>query len=592
MGSDFVRDDGKRSGAVEEFYDSQDMLIQQNTFDWTYDEAGRLVEEMLTSAPLLTESLDDYTDTYGYDLSGNRLRYEHNAIGTVDDKLVTYAYDANDRLLTELAYAGLSEADSLFTTTDYEYGPSGGTTVDGDRQTKKLVYNGDDIPANLAGTTAYGYNARGRMSQIEIDSTGDGSINTTIAYEYDDAGVRVSQRSDDAGVVEDSTYLIDRQNLTGYAQVLEETVVDGLDQLIRNIAYALGHDVLSLVRTDYAAGAPLLLLYDGQGSTRGLVDAMGEPLVGQVYAYNAYGERLDGATAPTSLLFQGEQADRFTGQAYHRARYYNFATGRWNRSDDYAGAYFDPQSLHKYTFTHGDPRNGIDPSGLININSTLGAIGVAAAVGGITSGSVSGLTTSGGLAVRSYAFLDGFVHGFVSTAVSASLTVYTGGTLLPLAGAAGNLAGSVASLYLRIAFGEEFTEEDIWRRVIVDSIVGGLTLGVASRFTRGPTDLVDIITQRANTLRYVGARSIAPAGGLATVGDKLTAALNGLGVLRSQNQIYREAYGEFAALFTADVAAGQSASYIVLTALDIVAAADRFMESIREAFEPAILSDT
>ena len=34
-----------------------------------------------------------------------------------------------------------------------------------------------------------------------------------------------------------------------------------------------------------AAGQPLFLLYDGHGSTRALVDALGLPLTGQIYRY-------------------------------------------------------------------------------------------------------------------------------------------------------------------------------------------------------------------------------------------------------------------------------------------------------------------
>jgi RHS repeat-associated protein len=68
------------------------------------------------------------------------------------------------------------------------------------------------------------------------------------------------------------------------------------------------------------------------------------------------------AAASTSLLYSGEQTDR-TGLQYLRARYYDPRSGRFNRLDPFAGNTSDPQSLHKYLYAHGDPVNGIDPSG-------------------------------------------------------------------------------------------------------------------------------------------------------------------------------------------------------------------------------------
>jgi len=49
------------------------------------------------------------------------------------------------------------------------------------------------------------------------------------------------------------------------------------------------------------------------------------------------------------------------------ARYYDPLTGRFNRTDDFAGNNVDPQSLHKYLYAHGNPVNNIDPSGSFSI---------------------------------------------------------------------------------------------------------------------------------------------------------------------------------------------------------------------------------
>lgn len=51
--------------------------------------------------------------------------------------------------------------------------------------------------------------------------------------------------------------------------------------------------------------------------------------------------------------------------------------------DPFGGNHYDPQSLHKYSYAHGDPVNGIDPSGeftLIELLVVIGIIGILAAV--------------------------------------------------------------------------------------------------------------------------------------------------------------------------------------------------------------------
>jgi RHS repeat-associated protein len=139
--------------------------------------------------------------------------------------------------------------------------------------------------------------------------------------------------------------------------VLEEKNAGG--QVVKS--YTLGHDVVSQA---VGGGTVYHFLYDGHGSTRALLNAVGVVAAGQRYAYDAYGNMLLGSptTALTSLLYSGEQTDR-TGLQYLRARYYDPRSGRFNRLDPFAGNTSDPQSLHKYLYAHGDPVNGIDPSG-------------------------------------------------------------------------------------------------------------------------------------------------------------------------------------------------------------------------------------
>ncbi|MDR2755445.1 MAG: RHS repeat-associated core domain-containing protein, partial [Planctomycetaceae bacterium] len=96
----------------------------------------------------------------------------------------------------------------------------------------------------------------------------------------------------------------------------------------------------------------------------------------ELYAFDAYGNAIgfDPSVALTEFLYSGEQFDSKIGQQYLRARYYDTATGRFNRFDPFFGNLNDPQSLHKYLYTHADPINGIDPSGLMSLASMMPAI--------------------------------------------------------------------------------------------------------------------------------------------------------------------------------------------------------------------------
>jgi RHS repeat-associated protein len=129
----------------------------------------------------------------------------------------------------------------------------------------------------------------------------------------------------------------------------------------------------------------MFLVYDGHGSTRALLDHVAQIVQNaaagnqqQLFSYDAYGNLIVApglvqqvAQALTTLLYSGEHTDAATGLQYLRARYYSSLTGTFNRVDPFAGYENDPQSLHKYLYTHGDPVNGIDPSGEFLVSGTL-----------------------------------------------------------------------------------------------------------------------------------------------------------------------------------------------------------------------------
>jgi RHS repeat-associated protein len=126
-------------------------------------------------------------------------------------------------------------------------------------------------------------------------------------------------------------------------------------------------------------------VYDGHGSTRQLVTGTSTLSVTEQYNYDAYGVGLSApASTLTPYLYTGQQWDSVLRRYYLRARYYDPSNGRFNQLDPYNGNNFDPQSLHKYDYCHGDPVNGVDPSGEFTVWEVLLAVAVLLLVFSIT----------------------------------------------------------------------------------------------------------------------------------------------------------------------------------------------------------------
>ncbi len=339
---------------------------------WTYDALNRLTEEVLDAS----DNSLDYTDTFTYDLAGNRVESTHDqGSDSSVETTTTYSYDANDRLEWQFVDHATDDTQDRYT----EFGYNNTT------QTSKTVYQGTDNTGQIVSSTSYVYNEMGRMSQVTEETYTGGSLTQTKVtdYEYNTKGLRVTETISIDGVETTAkSYLFDTMNPTGYVQVLEEYIND-----VIAYSYTLGHDVISVAK---AVGIPANgsgdtaatvyhLLTDGHGSTRLLANLTATTVaLAQQYLYNAYGEMLEAShlatatTALTSLLYSGEWTNP-NGTQYLRARFYDPATGSFNRLDPFAGNQNDPQSLHKYLYTHGNPIMGIDPSGnmtLLELAST------------------------------------------------------------------------------------------------------------------------------------------------------------------------------------------------------------------------------
>ncbi|MDR1963767.1 MAG: RHS repeat-associated core domain-containing protein, partial [Planctomycetaceae bacterium] len=188
-----------------------------------------------------------------------------------------------------------------------------------------------------------------------------------------------------------TTYLNDPLNITGYSQVLKQVETDLETGEQANITYIIGHSKIAQIVVKNGTEQEYYFTFDGHGSTRVLTDLTGA--IVELYSFDAYGNAIgfNPAEALTEFLYSGEQFDSKIGQQYLRARYYDPATGRFNRLDPFFGNLSDPQSFHKYLYTHGDPVNSVDPSGKMSAMATVCVTvtvctGVGALVGGIMGG--------------------------------------------------------------------------------------------------------------------------------------------------------------------------------------------------------------
>ncbi len=236
------------------------------TVNYTYDDVARLTVE-----DIVDPALGNQTISYTYDSVGNRLTK------TDPSGINSYVYDANDRLLTE-----------------------GGNTYTYDN-------NGSTLSRTDAGgnIVAYGYDFENRLTTA--NSTGQ-----TLAYEYDEDGLRISSSVN--GTV--TQFLVDKNR--DYAQVLEERTNAGA--VI--VSYVHGDDLIS----QHRAGTPSYYHCDGHGSTRSLSDAF--EAISDTYTFDSFGIVL-GQTGSTenNYLYAGEQLDATIGFYYLRARVL-FSTNR------------------------------------------------------------------------------------------------------------------------------------------------------------------------------------------------------------------------------------------------------------------------
>jgi RHS repeat-associated protein len=309
------------------------------TVDYDYDKLKRLTSETIGSAYIrYTGNVGTGGTLPGYDAVGNR-RSRISTVSGVSQTTVQNGvfFDKNDQI----------DADSDPATLSSRFDENGNTMVPD--------FNGNGLIDAADTGYYYAYNLDNQL----ITANGGGK-NITLNYDAD--GNRV--RKDVSGTGASTTYyLVDDQNPTGYAQVLEER---SAPDATPTVIYTYGLDLVNQDR----GGNVHYFGYDGLGSVRYLTHSGGG--ISDTYTYDAFGIQT-ASISPTvnHYRFAGEQWDSDLQMYYLRARYYAPGLGRFWAMDTYEGSQNDPLSLHKYLYCHGNPVNGIDPSGHTAITMDL-----------------------------------------------------------------------------------------------------------------------------------------------------------------------------------------------------------------------------
>jgi RHS repeat-associated protein len=444
------------------------------THAYSYDTLNRLTQ---VGAAKNSNSLSNYAYTLG--TAGNRL-----TVAELSGRTVNYGYDSLYRLTSE---AVSSDPNNHNGTTSYVY------DAVGNRQ--QLLVNG--VTAN-----SYTYDADDRLGSDQYDADGNtiNSLGTANTYDfenhlighggvtlvYDGDGNRVSETV--GGVT--TNYLVDTNNPTGYAQVVDESQSGTVAR-----AYSFGLERISEVQTLNSVLTTSFYGYDGHGSVRQLTNSAGA--ITDSYDYDAFGNLVNSTgTTPNVYLFAGEQYDPALALYYNRARYLNVTTGRFWSMDTYEGNDEDPISLHKYLYAGENPANMTDPSGHDDLAEVSFSISVSVGLG-----AAAGYAYTGSLKGAEFGALGGGIVGLTLAFGSSQqkVDVIVAGTSNAAFQALSNFLTEYQDQILNIPPPTQQQE----RELIVEAFAAGTTNAVIGT-TFGLSPSISGITNAVTTAYYQG----------------------------------------------------------------------------------------
>jgi RHS repeat-associated protein len=178
--------------------------------------------------------------------------------------------------------------------------------------------------------------------------------NPVTSYEYDYQGRRLKK------TVYGSPDVVTKFCYDG-DQVIAE--YDGSDALLRKFIYGPGIDEPICMIDVQDNNAMYYYHFDGLGSIIAISDVNSD--IVETYSYDVFGRPNTTSSIDNPYMFTGRRYDIETGLYYYRARYYDYANGRFLGPDSIG--YDDGMSM--YAYLGNNPVNYLDPYGLCKEDS-------------------------------------------------------------------------------------------------------------------------------------------------------------------------------------------------------------------------------
>jgi len=266
---------------VRQFTETTGSEVRVQAF--VYDLSRRLtLEAEFSHGGSIMQSMMEYS----FDARGNRSRMIVTGVMGVIDHTVTYTYDLNNRLLTEV------RTGTGASTTTYTY----------DR-------NGNQLTRVTGGVTESStYNAWNQLTRV-VSGT------MTADYVYRSDGLRLSKTVNGVRTTHiwDGAHMVAELNA---ARTVTNRFFRGLGmELVRSVNHGV-------------------YVYNARGDVVHLVSSGNNGALLYSYRYSAFGVQLNPAgTDRNPWRFAGEYFDRETGRYYLRARFFDPRVGRFTQPD-------------------------------------------------------------------------------------------------------------------------------------------------------------------------------------------------------------------------------------------------------------------
>ncbi|MEU9737518.1 RHS repeat-associated core domain-containing protein [Streptomyces sp. NPDC048002] len=382
-------------------------VAAQRSYDYSYANGTRWLKSITTNTTVGRFTSERQEDLYTYDYDGKLTELREQADGQTAQSQC-FRYDDQARLSSAYtrAEAGACTANSGsdFTgsapyQTAYAYDRLGNlqsvtdTNSTGQATKRDYLYPGYDdagtwttanaqwphgvrkintvTGGSTTGTETFTYDDAGRMdtrtipgTTTDYDWTKLGQLSTVTTT--DSAGSRLTRYTYDA----DGNRLIRTTPQETVATIggMELRTTDGI-KVTATRYYTSGTSVVAMRTTQdtTAAGGKLTyLMADTQASTQLAVDATTGTTTRR--RYTPFGDERSGTLpAGTDHGFLGKTEDTSTGLSLLGARAYDPHLGRFLSPDPLSLPY-EPQNLSAYSYSHNDPVNFSDPSGLVRID--------------------------------------------------------------------------------------------------------------------------------------------------------------------------------------------------------------------------------